>query len=190
MEKCTLNEYNKTFSEPFTSEATIETLTEKMMGGENVVSIEPFKREFRNTNWRWLALLLISFMSFGNYFWYDNPNVVSEQLKELVTHESHSENTIKYNQLYSFASYPNIILPLIGGILADKFGLYKIMISFSLFIIVGQGIFAFSGFMGNKNDDDDLPFIISIIGRTVYGFGGEILGVCQFTIVSKWFKEK
>ena len=129
-------------------------------------------------------------MSYGNYFWYDIPNNLSEQIKEYITHEANTENTIKYNQLYSYASYPNIILPLVGGILADKFGLYKVIISFNLFIIVGQGIFTISGFMGNKNQDDNLPFIIATVGRVLYGFGGEILGVCQYTIISKWFKDK
>ena len=92
--------------------------------------------------------------------------------------------------MYSFVSYPNIVLPLIGGIMASKFGLYKIMVSFSLFIIVGQLIFTAAGFFGTSDQNDNMPFIIAIVGRTIYGLGGEVLGVCQYTMISKWFKEK
>lgn len=58
---------------------------------------------------------------FGDCYSYDIPNSLSEKLKELVTHDG--KNEVKYNQLYSVYAYPNIILPLLGGILIDKLGL-------------------------------------------------------------------
>ena len=67
-------------------------------------------------------------MSFGNYFWYDCPNVVSEQIKHQITHEGEDSDGMRYNQLYAVVSYPNFILPLVGGILADKFGIAIIKI--------------------------------------------------------------
>ena len=161
-----------------------------VFNADNTASIASFRSNFKNSKWRWLALVLISLMPIGNYFCFDMPNILSTQIKELVTHEVNSENTIKYNQLYSFVSYPNIVLPLIGGIMASKLGLYKIMVSFSLFIIVGQLIFTAAGFFGTSDQNDNMPFIIAIVGRTIYGLGGEVLGVCQYTMISKWFKEK
>lgn len=90
--------------------------------------------------------------------------------------------------LYSVYSYPNIILPLIGGILIDKIGINFSIIMFSLLLVVGQGIFAISGFVGVADPGNiGTAFVIAIIGRVVFGLGGESLSVCQSTIVSRWF---
>ena len=113
---------------------------------DNTASIASFRSNFKNSKWRCLALALISLLTIRNYFCSDMPNIQRTQIKELVTHEVNSESTIKYDQLYSFVSYPNIMLPLIGGIMASKYRLYKIIVSFSLFIIVGQLIFTAAGF--------------------------------------------
>ena len=54
-----------------------------------------------------------------SYFCFDNPNSMSEEISKKMTMGSES----KYNLLYSVYSYPNIILPLFGGLLIDKMGL-------------------------------------------------------------------
>jgi MFS family permease len=93
---------------------------------------------------------------------------------------------LKYNMLYSVYSYPNVILPLVGGVLIDKIGINFAIILFSTLLVIGQGIFALAGFIGESRDGN-LAFIIAIIGRVVFGLGGESLNVCQSTIVSRWF---
>jgi hypothetical protein len=69
--------------------------------------------------------LLASSSSEGNtsltisYFCYDNPNSLSDKISASMTFGSDS----KYNMLYSVYSYPNILLPIFGGLLVDKMGL-------------------------------------------------------------------
>mmetsp|Transcript_23362 Transcript_23362/g.20754 ORF Transcript_23362/g.20754 Transcript_23362/m.20754 type:complete len:138 (+) Transcript_23362:248-661(+) len=90
--------------------------------------------------------------------------------------------------LYSVYSYPNIILPLIGGVLIDKIGVNFAIILFSSLLVIGQGIFTVSGFVGESNNGEgSTAFIIAIVGRVIFGLGGESLGVCQSTVVSRWF---
>ena len=147
-------------------------------------------KSIRGTKWRWLALALISFMTFGSYFCSDSPNSLSDLLYEKVTHEKDAEHTFKYNQLYSIIYYPNIILPLIGGILIDKIGLYTTIIIVSILLTIGQSVFMIAGFMGTDDESNNWPFIVAMTGRFIYGLGGDILGVCQSTFVTKWFMGK
>ena len=118
------------------------------------------------------------------------PNALSDKIKEKITYEVDSENEIKYNQLYAVYSYPNMILPLVGGFLVDRVGLYFSMILFSSLNIIGQGVFTIAGYMADHSDSGDWPFIISLVGRFIYGLGGESLLVCQSVFVSKWFMNK
>lgn len=90
--------------------------------------------------------------------------------------------------LYSVYSYPNIILPLIGGVIIDKIGINFAIIFFSLLLVIGQGVFAISGFIGQANPGNSgTAFVVAIVGRVIFGLGGESLSVCQSTIVSRWF---
>ena len=141
---------------------------------DDIVIDEPAP-SFRKTNWRWFALVLACFMLLGSYFCYDNPNALSKKLKEKVTHDG--SNEIKYNQLYSIYSYPNIILPLFGGVLIDKIGLNFATILFSILLVIGQAVFAVSGYMGTPDKSNNFPFIVALIGRFIFGLGGESLNV-------------
>ena len=147
-------------------------------------------KSFRSSNWRWLALMFASFISFGSYYWYDYPNALSDTLKQQVTHEVGAESGSRYIQLYSAYSYPNIVIPLIGGVLIDQIGVYPCMVLFSILTITGQGVFTIAGYMGTSDQSNDNPFIMSVIGRIIYGMGGECLWIWQSTIISKWFAGK
>ena len=147
-------------------------------------STEPYS--FRKTRWRWVALFFGCFFLLGSYFWYDNPNALSDKLKELVTHEK-GDSDFRYNQLYSVYSYPNVILPLFGGVLIDRIGLNFSIILFSSLLVIGQGVFMISGYMGTEDQSSDSAFYVALAGRLIFGLGGESLNVCQSTIVSRWF---
>ena len=95
-----------------------------------------------------------------------------------------------YNQMYSVCWYSGIVLSLIGGFLIDRIGVYFTIILFSVIIIIGQGIFTVSGYMANDDENDNFPFIVSLIGRFVFGLGGDILSISQSYMISKWFREK
>lgn len=114
------------------------------------------------------------------------PNALGKKLKQKVTHDD--ENEVRYNLLYSVYSYPSIIVPLIGGILVDKLGLYKVTICFSILSMTGQAVFSLSGWIGTNDTSDNLPFIVALIGRLLCGIGGVPLSVCQSVYVARWFR--
>ena len=94
-----------------------------------------------------------------------------------------------YNQMYLVCWYSGIVLSLIGGFLIDRIGVYFTIILFSVIVIIGQGIFTVSDYMAN-DENENFPFIISLIGRFVFGLGGYILSISQSYMISKWFREK
>ena len=66
---------------------------------------------------------------------------------------------------------------------------YNLTILFSSISIAGHVIVTYACFIGTENQNDDWPYYVAFGGRFVYGLGGEILSVCQHTIVSRWFME-
>jgi hypothetical protein len=54
----------------------------------------------------------------GSYFCYDNPGPIEETLENDL-----KINTKQYSLLYSVYSYPNMVLPIFGGIFLDMMGL-------------------------------------------------------------------
>jgi MFS family permease len=84
-----------------------------------------------------------------------------------------------FNLMYSVYSLPNIILPLLGGLMIFKYG-YRIMfLAFGFSILIGQLIFA----LGCSTKS----IVIMLIGRTIFGFGGESINTTQFSIILQWF---
>jgi len=84
-----------------------------------------------------------------------------------------------FNLMYSLYSLPNIVLPLIGGVLIFKYG-YRIMfLVFGFCILIGQLIFA----MGCSCKS----ITIMLIGRAIFGLGGESINTTQFSIILQWF---
>ena len=139
---------------------------------------------------RWLVLILSSFYSFSVFFWYDTPNSLSNLLKTKIVHDKESENGIKYNMLYSVYSYPNIILPIVGGLIIDKFGIHFASIVFTAFTVAGQCIFAIAGFIGTDDQNNNMPYVLAIIGRIAFGIGGDSVYICSTYTVTRWFKDK
>ena len=137
---------------------------------------------------RFYVLFLSIMMNFGSYYCYDLPNALSDLITDRLTHET--ENLILYNQLYSIISLPNVFLPFIGSFLIKRYGVHITMVSLNLWVLFGQIIFSISGYLVNDNQNDYFPFYVSLFGRFIYGLGGEILNVCQITVLSSYFKNK
>lgn len=89
---------------------------------------------------------------------------------------------VKFNMLYSIYSLPNIFIPLFGGFLIDSFGAGKVLLYSSLLITIGQLIFALSTHFKS--------FYLALIGRAIFGSGGENLDLAQSVIVLSWFSGK
>ncbi|KAF1328423.1 Major facilitator superfamily, partial [Globisporangium splendens] len=129
---------------------------------------------------RWVVLVLSCVLMVGNYYCFDNPAALKSQLQQHFSQFPKERYEFLFNLLYTLYSIPNILLPFFGGVLVDRFGARVMLVTFSIAILVGQIIFAIGCSTYNFN--------IMLIGRTVFGFGGESLGVAQGTLVASWFK--
>ena len=79
-------------------------------------------------------------------------------------------------------SFPNILLPIFGGLLADRIGNGTCNLLFTFIISAGQALFAFGVSIQS--------YPIALLGRGVYGLGGECLNVTQLNTLSDWFTKK
>lgn len=86
----------------------------------------------------------------------------------------------EFNLLYALYAFPNVIIPLLGGILIDKIGARIVLIISAMFCVLGHLIFGFGGYRN--------VFGIMLVGRAVFGIGGEVLHAAQNTLISTWFK--
>lgn len=117
------------------------------------------------------------FYMVGSNFCYDNPGPLQTQLEDQL----HLDNT-HFSMFYTVYSLPNMILPLLGGILLDTIGVRMGLIFFCAVLTIGQMIFMFGGYANSYNE--------MIAGRVVFGLGGESMQVAQSSIISQWFKGK
>ncbi|KAJ3590835.1 hypothetical protein NHX12_008783, partial [Muraenolepis orangiensis] len=127
---------------------------------------------------RIVVLVFMCFLGFGSYFCYDNPAAL-----QIEVIQDMNLDTSQFMQLYAWYSWPNVILCFLGGFLLDRvFGIRLGTIIFSVFVCVGQLIFA-AGALCNR-------FWLMEVGRFVFGIGGESLAVAQNTYAVNWFKGK
>ncbi|XP_044523636.1 major facilitator superfamily domain-containing protein 1 [Gracilinanus agilis] len=92
-------------------------------------------------------------------------------------------STAKFMLLYSWYSWPNVILCFFGGFLIDRvFGIRWGSIIFSFIICIGQVVFALGALLN--------AFWLMQLGRFIFGIGGESLAVAQNTYAVSWFKGK
>lgn len=84
--------------------------------------------------------------------------------------------------LYTIYSLPNLILPILGGMLLDSLGIRTGLILFCSVLFCGQALFTAGGSSGN--------YELMLAGRGIFGAGGESMSVAQSSIVSVWFKGK
>ena len=115
---------------------------------------------------------------FGNYYAYDNPSALNLPLQKWMPLSGPMFN-YWLNLCYSVYSIPNIILPLLAGAWIERYGLNKSLIVLSVLNCMGQAIFSIG--IGRRS------FWITLIGRFVFGLGGECLAVAQARLVTDWF---
>jgi len=129
---------------------------------------------------RWLVLLLLSLLMTGNYYCYDNPAALYSQLAQLFASTPHFD--LWFDGLYSVYSLPNIVLPLIGGMIVDRAGVVFSLNLFTLLILCGQVVTAAACGAGSLRG--------MLLGRAIFGLGGESLSVAQSAFVTRWFQSK
>jgi len=120
-------------------------------------------------------------MMFGDYFSYDTPYAVKLYMREIFPEYTLLEFNYMFATLYAVYDFPNIILPLINGYLGSKFGIRRMMTIFLGFILAGSCLFTY----GVATSD----FAIMLIGRIVYGMGGDSLLVTLIAYISEVFNK-
>lgn len=130
---------------------------------------------------RWVILFLSCWLLFGNYYAFDNPSALNRQMMHWLGSDY---DTYQYqlNLLYSVYSFPNIILPLFAGNLMDRYGTHRLLLLFSFLVLIGQGFVAI-GVQWKS-------FGVMLLGRVIFGLGGESLTVAQARLVTEWFRGK
>lgn len=116
------------------------------------------------TTWlHWLVLTLACLLLFGNYYCYDSPAALNVQMREWLGH-SYNDWQFEFNALYTAYSFPNLFMPVIGGILVDSMGPTRMLVFFSVLVVVGTSLFSIG--VSSK------VFWIMALGRALFGIGG------------------
>jgi len=135
---------------------------------------------------KWRVLVCACFLTFGSYYIYDFPGSIGTGDHDTIQsyfHDHGKSYTQEMNQaLYSVYSWPNTVLAVFGGLLIDKFlGLRKAMTLFVTLVFLGSVVFLV-GILTKT-------YALLLVGRLVFGLGGESLSVAQSAFVARWFKE-
>jgi MFS family permease len=127
-----------------------------------------------SVTYRWFILLIISLAMFGNYYIYDSISPLADLLvKQLKFTDSN------IGLLQGIYSFPNIIMVLVGGIIIDRIGTRISVFIFTVLIMLGAIVTAFTG-----------NLYVMAAGRLIFGLGAESMIVAITTIIARWFKGK
>ena len=102
--------------------ANAATDTQSEISGLNLIALLPAESKqvlVRHTPWRWVMLTFGCFFLMGNTFSFDNP----APLKHTLQTPPFSLTDSQWSGLYSIYSFPNMIMPLLGGIFIDRIGI-------------------------------------------------------------------
>ena len=92
-------------------------------------------------------------------------------------------STSEFASLYSWYSWPNVVLPVIGGYLIDSmFGVRLGTVIFASFICLGQVVLGLASLHH--------CFSMMKVARFMFGVGGESLNMALNTFTVTWFKDK
>jgi len=85
-----------------------------------------------------------------------------------------------HTNILAVYSIPNIVLPFFAGYLVDRIGAPRISVVLTIVLVLGHLILSLG--VSSKST------VLVIVGRTIFGFGGEGLQVAQAAIISYHFK--
>lgn len=141
--------------------------------------LDPFQTDLSTTSSsrtrRYIILILLCFLPFANYYCYSIPVGLQDHIQN-----DFNVTTTEYSVLYSVYAWPNIFMGLIGGYVIDRWlGVRAGAIVCSVLVFFGNIVLAAGGFYGS--------FMLLVVGRFIFGLGGDILVTCQNAYSVKWF---
>ena len=122
--------------------------------------------------------MLSCLLMFGCYYAYDIPAASNKQFQQHLN-MTDTDFAWTLNAYYTSYSIPNIVLPPLAGLLMDQGHLRTMLVTLAALLCVGQMLFSL-GVVWKWN-------WLALVGRLVFGIGGESLGVAQSRITTKWF---
>lgn len=137
-------------------------------------ALPPSPRPVRATPVRFGLLLSTACFMFGNYYFFDQTSATQEAL---IAHTGISETT--FGLLSSVYSWPNVALPLFGGLFIDIIGVRIASLCFTSLVLLGSGLFTLGVYQKSV--------ALLVVGRVLFGMGGESQNVASLTLISKWF---
>jgi MFS family permease len=140
--------------------------------------------------YRWIVLIMIGMVMFGNYYIYDCIAPIADLLSKQL---GFSDSNI--GLLQAIYSIPNVIMVLVGGYIVDRIGTRKAILIFGTICFIGSAITVLSGklltFSVNLwpvHETFSAPVMAG--GRLIFGLGAESLLVAVGTTIAKWFRGK
>lgn len=148
---------------------------------DNLTEIKSNNYNFPNN--KYLVLILVCLSGLGSFYCFDLPGALKSSIKQYYEKQYKDEDLeSKITLMYSMYSIPNIVIPLVCGYLIEKFGSRNMFLYFVILITMGQ-LFFVAGFLNSSIN-------ISLLGRFIFGIGGESLNTAQAIIITDWFSVK
>jgi MFS family permease len=146
---------------------------------------------------RWIVLILVSVVLALSFYAYDSLSPIKETIQVHLKFSS-----TDYGLLVSVYSIPNTILfmVILGGILADRWGIRKTGLLAALACTLGAAVTAYGAsdffvrggfghaFLGSFLTRFSAPLKMMFAGRFLFGLGAETLNVVILKILVRWFK--
>ncbi|KAH7649345.1 hypothetical protein FG379_001891 [Cryptosporidium bovis] len=131
---------------------------------------------------RWMLLVCISLVTMGIMYCNDTLPAIAPFIFDAFENiYSKEEFEYYYNTLCSLVSVPNLIFPLLAGVLIDTVSLYYLSIILISFLIIGQFVITI-GF-GMKS------LTMMLAGRCIFGFGSESSLIAFNSLLIRYFPE-
>lgn len=127
---------------------------------------------------RYIILFFVCIIKFVQNYIYEIPSGIENVIIQTV-----GVDVTRYSLLYSVYSWPNTVLPLVGGILIDRVIGLRLGTLFFMFIsLIGQLGFSLGGYFDS--------FILMVVSRFVIGVGSQMALVITDAFAARWFKGK
>ena len=151
--------------------------TQEVVGqSKKIIIIPETEDNTPNKSKRFLYLILFIniFVAFGQNYVFDFPQSLESPLIALL-----KVDTVKISLLYAIYSLPNLIFTPITGYLIEKLGCAKSAVLYTFLVLIGQIVIFYGVEMGN--------YWWVLLGRGIFGIGGEGITILQLTINEVWF---
>eukprot|EP01084_Bolivina_argentea_P226162 382052_1 len=124
---------------------------------------------------RWTVFFVLSICMFSYMYTYDTPVAIQEQLQN----EPWNLSNVQYNLLFSAYAWPNVVFPIILGVVTDIVGVNKMLIILYIGMFIGNGIFV----LGIHDNN----FVVMLVGRCFYGISAESFAMAETPLLYEYF---